>query len=229
MAGKKRRSSQNNMWIGAGAVIFVFVLIGLAMVSLLFTDTASQKERVIQQVKLLKPPVPPEVKEEPPPPVKENKVVEQKFESKVLEEKQETAEPPPQNESLGLDAKGEAGSDGFGLEARAGGSPIIGGSGGGGSLMQKYSWYNQLVERTIKDRMDEIFKSQGGMPEGNLRAVVDLFLDDQGRVVRYEIHKSSGNKQMDNTVEMAMKEIIITKQPPEGMPRGMRLTIAYKD
>jgi periplasmic protein TonB len=226
MADKKRKPSQKHILIGSVAFILGFICLSAFLVSLLLTDNVQQNMRKTHQVRLLKPPPPPELKEKPPPPPEQKKI-----EHKILEEKpdqdDQKEEENPENKSLGIDAEGEAGSDSFGLEAREGGRPIIGGS-GGGSLMRQFAWYNQLVEKTIRDQVDEILKEHGGAPDGDLRTVVDLFLDDQGRIERYEIYKSSGNEKMDNIIETAVKATIISKQPPKGMPRGMRLTIASK-
>mgnify|MGYP006282431207 CR=1 FL=1 len=227
-SGKRRKPSKNFIWIGSGAVVLVVALIIVVAVKLLLTDTMQEKKRTVHQVKLLKPPKPPEVKKKPPPPKKEEKKIEQKVKKekpKPMEDKQQ--DKPPMDENLGVDAEGEAGGDAFGLQGKKGGSALIG-SGGGGSLMRKYAWYNQLIEKTIRSHMNDIFEKNGGIPDGNLKTTVDIFLNEQGNIVDFSIHGSSGNHSMDETVKKALKRTRISKKPPDGMPRGMRITISSR-
>jgi len=141
-------------------------------------------------------------------------------------EEAETDDPPPMDDNLGIDAEGGAGSDSFGLLGKKGGAPVIGG--GGRSLMTQYAWYNQIVEKELRRRVDELLNRGGGIPQGSFKAVVNVFLDEQGQVVRSSLHAASGNPRLDDAIQEAMQQLRISQRPPEGMPRGLRIAITSK-
>ncbi|MDY0307854.1 MAG: TonB C-terminal domain-containing protein, partial [Desulfovibrionaceae bacterium] len=140
-------------------------------------------------------------------------------------EEAETDDPPPMDDNLGIDAEGEAGSDSFGLLGKKGGAPVIGS--GGRSLMTQYAWYNQIVEREIRRNVDNLLKREG-FPSGSIKAQASLFLDDNGGIVRYAVHESSGNAKIDEILLKALAMTSISQRPPEGMPRGMRIVISTR-
>lgn len=141
----------------------------------------------------------------------------------------------PVGNALGLDAEGTAGSDGFGLVGRKGGRSILagrggsGGIGGGGfgkqSLLNKYSWYTQIVKAEVSKKIRKYLDANGGIPRGKLKATIQLRVDDTGAVVGWQIVGSSGNDEMDNAVKKCADDMRISEPPPEGMPRTMIIRV----
>lgn len=229
MAAKKKNPSQKSVWIGAGVVVVLMAILVSVAVKVLLSDEMQQNKRKVHQVKLLKPPKPPEVKKKPPPPKKKEKKIEKKVEKEEPKpQEQKQADKPRMDENLGLDAEGSPGSDGFGLQAKKGGSSIIGGGGGNSSLLRKYAWYNQILEKAIRKKVNEIFEQNGGLPKGNLKTVVDVYLNESGKIVRFDIHRSSGHQEMDQTVKKALQVTELDQTPPQGMPKGIRITISAR-
>jgi protein TonB len=210
-----------------GAVVTVVLVSAVVMLyRFMASDDGKKRARNPLPVTLLKPPPPPKIKEKPPEPEikKKEEVVEQKPEEKPEEQKQEPDEPPP-TDRLGLDADGTAGSDGFGLAANKGGRALIGG--GGGSLLAKYAFYTNGLQEEIRKRLREHLEANGGIPQGDLKTVVKITLDEQGKVASFDITGSSGNHQMDEAVAKVIR-LSQAGPPPEGMPRSMKLQIASK-
>lgn len=222
---KKAKSS----YITWGLVAFFFVLV-VATASLVWgilTDDGPKKKSAIATVSLIRPPPPPIIKEKLPelPQIKQQK---DEFIPETPQDQPKGADQDntPAGDKLGLDADGKAGSDGFGLIGRKGGRSILSdGLGGGASLLQKYSWYTQIVESEVRKRVMKNLEEQGGIPRGKMQAVVKIDISDRGSVVRYEIIGSSGNHKMDNAVKKALDSIIISEAPPEGMPKTMRIRV----
>ena len=228
------KNSQMKFRAIAGAVIIsLFLGGGFLIHKTLKSGRTVSKKNAVQTVTLLKPPPPPVIKEKPPEP--EIKPEEEKPDfGDVSDDLQETADESqddtPAGENLGLDAEGGAGSDGFGLVGKKGGRSLIGGSGGSGrgALLRKYAWYYQLVEREIREKLNRILTQNGGLPSGNPKAVVELYLGDGGEVVRWSIASASGDKKMDEALATAIKGMKVSEAPPNEMPRGMKLMVSCK-
>jgi outer membrane biosynthesis protein TonB len=182
-------------------------------------------------VHLVKPPPPPKIKEKPPEPKIEEKkeIIEPEPEKPPEETPDESQDQGPQDDQLGLDSDGTAGSDGFGLKAKKGGSPLIGG-GGDSTLMRRYGWYVQLIQDEIRKEVKRQLEEDGGIPEGKLQTLVRIVLERDGELVGFRIVGSSGNTRMDNAVQAALKGIRRFREPlPGDMPRAaMKLKIASK-
>jgi outer membrane biosynthesis protein TonB len=210
-----------------GAVVTVVLVAGVVMLyRFLASDDGKKRQRKPLPVTLLKPPPPPKIKEKPPEPEikKKEEVIEQKVEEKQEDQKQDQDEPPP-SDRLGLDADGTAGSDGFGLAANKGGRALIGG--GGGSLLAKYAFYTSGLQEEIRKRLREHLEANGGIPQGDLKTMVKITLDEQGKFAAFDITGSSGNHQMDEAVAKVLG-LSRTGPPPEGMPRTVKLQISSK-
>ena len=224
------RRMPKSMWlISAGVAIVGFCVIVL-VVKVLVSDDGSKRRRQVQMVTLVKPPPPPKIKEKPPEPEIEKK------EEMIEPEPQETppeemddapADDAPPGEDLGLDTDGTAGSDGFGLRAKKGGRSLIGGS-GDRTMMQRYGWYTRLIQEEIRKRINEHMNNNGGIPDGDLKAMVKIILDGNGRIVDFEMHASSGDKRMDTALKETLLLTRISETPPKGMPRAIRLKISSK-
>ena len=219
--------------IAGGVIISLFLGGGFLIHKTLKSGSATPKKNAIQTVTLLKPPPLPELKEKPPEPEVKNEEKKPDF-GDVSENQQEVADnnqdDTPAGDNLGLDAEGGAGSDGFGLVGKKGGRSLIGGSGGNGraALLRKYAWYYQLVEGEIREKVNRILTKNGGLPSGNPKAVVEIFLGDGGEVVRWSLANASGDKKMDEALATVIKGMKVSEAPPNEMPKGMKLMVSCK-
>ncbi len=220
----RRRSSRGLIWGLSAAVTLVFLVGAGLILKALITDDGQKRKRQIQMVTLLKPPPPPKIKEKlPEPEVKKEEIIEPEVEEEELpEEMEEQAESDaPAGDDLGLDADGVAGSDGFGLKAKKGGRPLIGGGGG-----SQYAWYTRIVRHELEKMVNKILQQNGGVPDGELEAVVKVVLDDHGTVIQHWVIASSGNQKMDHAINEALSLASISEAPPEEMPRKMKFKIS---
>jgi TonB family protein len=219
--------------IGAAAAFIVVLAVAGAVfaVKYLLKDDSQRRQRRIQMVTVVKPPPPPKIKEKPPEPEikKKEEIIEPEPEETPPEPTDDMAddEPPP-GEDLGLDADGSAGSDGFGLKAKKGGRALIGGTASDASMMRRYGWYTRIIQEELRKRMNRHMEENGGIPDGNLKTQVQITLDDLGKIVNFDISRSSGNSRMDEAVLNALKLATISEPPPRGMPRIINLKISAK-
>ncbi len=225
MAGEKRqkRKTKWGVWALSIGVVAVFLTVIGVILALLFSDDALHRPRPIQTVTLVKPP-PPKIKEKPPEPepVKKDEIIEPEIEETPPEDNNpsEQDDAKPIDDLLGLDADGGGGTDGFGLKAKKGGRSII-----GGNLSNQFGWYTTLVQQELNQLVREHMDRNGGIPEGNLKAMVKIRLNPDGRILAYTIVRPSGNKRMDEAVRMALKSAGISELPPSDMPLVLKFRI----
>lgn len=167
-----------------------------------------------QIVQIVRPPPPPP--DEPPPPPPPDEKIDEPL-------PQDTPDPEPADESpaeqLGLDAEGVAGSDGFGLAARRGGSDI---TGTGGAA---FAWYTTLLKDAILERLSEDERVR----KGNYRVTVRVWLADDGRVERTQLAESTGNHDVDDAIEHSLGRLgRLREAPPLEMPQPITLRIASR-
>ena len=228
---KKKLRTRIIVWSISGTVAFLFLAAGVGAIKLLLSDDSQNRRRQIQMVTLVKPPPPPKIKEKPPEPEVE-KVEE------IIQPEEQAPEPDPLDnsldedmppgEELGLDADGSAGADGFGLRANKGGRSLIGGAFGEATLMRKYAWYTQIVQDELRKMVNQHMENNGGVPNGNLVALIVVTLDDRGHITKLAIDRSSGNSKMDEAVKSSIILAKISEPPPQGMPRTIELKISSK-
>lgn len=231
MQDPHRKKPQRNFRVVGIAVTVVIVFVGtsVGVLSILINDDGSKRRRQIQMVTLMKPPQPPKIKEKPPEPEVEKKeeIVEPEPEETPPEEMEDQSDSDvPEGKDLGLDAEGTAGSDAFGLRGKKGGRALIGG--GGNSLLKKYAWYTQIIKDEIHKMLMANLEDSGGIPKGSHNAILELELDDLGRIASYQILRSSGNKRLDATLESVLEIAKISEPPPIGMPRTLKLKLTGK-
>jgi TonB family protein len=130
------------------------------------------------------------------------------------------ADDAPPGDQLGLDADGSAGGDAFGLAARKGGRSLIGGDGA-----DPYAWYHSLLAGEIQKVVNKLMHEGGGVPDGDVRALVRVVIDDDGNFVDQELIRSSGVPEMDEAVRAALKVVVVDEPRPIGMPTTLRLEI----
>lgn len=216
-----KRTSQRRVFFITTIIALIFVAGTVFMVKWLLVEDGKSKRRQIHMLRLVEPPPPPPPKEQERPPEPEVK----KEEIKEPEQKKEVAEQKPQEgpepgNRLGLDSDGTGGSDGFGLLARKGGAPLIGGRGG------EWTWYSKLVQAEIQRELERLLHGNGGIPKGKLQAGVKVTLDDRGRVKSFAIYSPSGNDSLDHVLQEALRKAVVSEAPPEGMPRTMKFRVS---
>lgn len=155
-------------------------------------------QQVVQQIQLIRPPPPPPNPPPPPPPPPQVKI------HIPTPEKAPPTPDHPAPQPLGLDAKGGAGSDAFGLVGRPGGQDIIG---EGGSA---YVWYAGVIKDAIQKQLDSV-------PE--LRAAsyscdVAVWFAGDGSIQKVAIARSCGDPKIDHILETALSGSWRLPQPP---------------
>lgn len=189
-------------------VVLVVLAIGLgSFIQDLLGEKKVEQKKVVQQITLVAPPPPP-----PPPEPEPEPEVEEPIEEPVDESLPDEPMDDSPSQDLGLDADGSAGGDGFGLLARKGGSGLLGGG----------SSYAVEVQTAITDLLseDEQLRHQG------YQAVLKLWIDERGRLQRYEIQQREGNPKVKGILQTALANITSFENPPPiEMPQPIKLRI----
>lgn len=174
-------------------------------------------ERKIQPITLLKPPPP------PPPPPKVEKPPEPEIEK--IEELETESEPMPDTpdeapaRDLGLDAEGTAGSDGFGLAARKGGTGLFGGGG------NPYAWYGGIV----KNQLVTLLSDRDELRRKGYTAIVKIWLKTDGSVDRIELSRGSNDAEIDDILTRTLNKLTrVAEAPPPGMQQPIKLKITSR-
>src|SRR5499427_5003755 len=177
---------------------------------------APPKRHQVQQISLVRPPVPP-----PPPPQEERPKEEVKQEIKQPEPKDDS---PPPDVPLGLDAKGTSGGDNFGLAGRPGGREItsLGDKGTGDG--RGFLFYANQLQAQLQDELNQQKKLRGS----DYRATVAVWIGADGRVQRVDLTGSTGDPDTDKLLRTAIAEARRLKAPPENMPQPVRLRITSR-
>lgn len=206
-------------WQRAGVVIAVLLIgttAGAGIVYLIKSMIGSSPgpvKQIVQEVRIIRPPPPPEV--EPPPPEVQDEVDVPEPEREPDVAQNDT---PPEG-PLGLDAEGAAGADGFGLAARKGGRDLLG-SGAGA-----FAAYTGLLKNEILDRLQENKRARSGA----YSIVVRLWLSADGRIERVKLASSTGDSELDAAIESALSGIDrVAQAPPIEMPQPVSLRIVSR-
>lgn len=229
--GKKKFGKAKIAVGGIAVIVAVLMVVGVVFaLKFLLKDDKQRRKRQIQMISVVKPPPPPKIKEKPPEPeVKKEEIIEPEPEETPPEPTDDAAQDDtPPGDDLGLDADGTAGSDAFGLRAKKGGRALIGGSYGDAAMMRRYAWYARIIQDELRKRMNRHMEENGGIPEGNLKVLVQITLNDLGKVVDFNLARSSGNQRMDDAIVNALNLATISEPPPKGMPRMIKLKISAK-
>ena len=197
------------------------VLAGLAAwgVYQLTRNSGAPRRPKVQQISLIKPPLPPK-QEKPPEPEKKEEV---KQEVKTPETPKEDAPAPAPD--LGLDAKGVAGGDNFGLTGRPGGRDITTlGTGSGTGNGRGGAFYASQLQSELQDALNRNERLRAA----EYRARVDLWLSPEGGITRVEIAGSTGDAELDERLRAAVSAAKRLKPPPEGMAQPVRLELVAR-
>jgi membrane protein involved in colicin uptake len=109
---------------------------------------------------------------------------------------------------LALDAKGEAGSDAFGLGGKQGGADFLGGGGGG----TRFGHYAVLISGIIQKLVQQDEKLSDG------KFTVKIWVADSGKVQRVEVLHNSGDSGTSSRVEQVIGAAAFPEAPPKDMP-----------
>lgn len=220
---KPPQSKKRFFFIAAGAVLVLGAIFAL-LISLLLKNDGGGRKKQIQMVTLLAPPPPPKIEEKLPEPEKQEEKIEEPPEEKPAEKPEPAKEPPPP-QNLGLDADAGLGGDAFGLEARKGGSSLIGGGGAG----SPYAWYAGQISNSLQKTANEIIQREGGIPPGKWGKVsFEVKMDMFGKIAKFSILKSSGNPKIDDAVKKALQMAHSFEPPPPGMPKVLRFAVSLQ-
>jgi protein TonB len=172
-------------------------------------------KQLVQQVRLIRPPPPPEVEPPPPPPELE--------EEEVLPEPEPApdtpSDEPPPSQLLGLDAEGVAGADGFGLAANKGGRGLLA-SGG-----DRYAWYAGVLKEDLLAFLSDHRDLRSRAYSINVR----LWLASDGAVERVALAGSTGDRELDRTLELLLADIDrVAEAPPGDLPQPVQIRIVSR-
>lgn len=185
-------------------------------------EAGAPKKRQVQQISLVKPPLPPR-----PPPEPERPKEEVKQEIKPPEPKPEPKadDSPPPAQDLGLDAKGVAGTDSFGLVGRPGGRDIttIGKDTGTGSGEKRFN--SALYASELQGQIQEALNRDDKLRATEYRALVHLWVNTQGVVTKVEFAGSTGDGDLDRRLRSALEVARKLRPPPEGVAQPIRLEL----
>jgi len=208
--------------IGLGLLAFVGMVAWGALS--LMKDGKPSKRQVVQ-ISLLKPPPPPP----PPPPEQKPPEPEVKTEVKMPEPEQPPEQPaqdeaPPPGEQLGLDADANGSGDAFGLAARKGGRDIttLGGPSGGG---RGPAWFAGLVQSHLQAQLYKEDK----LRRSDYKVQLRVWFAPDGRIERFELVDSTGNKDVDDQIKLALHNMPPLKQPPPpDLPQPVKLRLTSR-
>ena len=195
-------------------LIFLAIVLTIYLISLLFAwvakNKAMDKKAVAQQITLITPPPPP-----PPPPPEPEKVepIEEQIIEDIPAEPEDAQEEAPPGQDLGLDADGGAGSDGFGLVGRKGGTGIGLGKAGHYEVMVKES----LIDLINEDQELKFLAYSG---------IVTVWVDAVGKVERYSVSLEEDSPKIKKLLESLVMKLHFEKGPPlESAGKGVKLRV----
>ncbi|MBE0436177.1 MAG: energy transducer TonB [Methylomicrobium sp.] len=197
-----------------GTILVALIIYGISNFK---QESDERPQKKIQPITLLKPPPPP-----PPPPKIEKPPEPEKIEEKIPEPDPEPENLPdvddaPPADSLGLDADGSAGSDGFGLAARKGGRGLLSGN--------PNAWYGNIV----RNQMQVVISEVDDLRRTRYTATVRIWVDRQGNVTRFELVRGSNDARIDEKLQMTLAKLKrINKAPPVGMKQPIKFRITNR-
>ena len=202
----------------AAVVIAVAVFFIVKLILGFIHEKPNKNEKKIQSINLVAPPPP------PPPPPKMEKLPEPEIKEKI-QEPEPDPEPLPDTpdeapaRDLGLDAEGTAGSDGFGLAARKGGTGLFGGNG------DPYAFYS----KRIKDEVFTALSKHDELRRKSYSATVKIKIKSDGSVDGIELIKGSNDSELDETISRILDQLKIHGEPPPpGMPQTIKIRISNR-
>jgi protein TonB len=194
------------------AIVAVAVLGAAAGIAQVIKGDATPRKRVMETVALRLVPPPPPPPKAPPPPPPPKLVEKQKIEppqDRPQAPKPVDAPPPA---PLALDAKGGAGSDGFGLGGKLGGADY---TAGGGS---PYGHYGSVVSMAIKRRLAEDEKVAHAKFHGELK----VWFTAAGAIAKVALLHGTGDSELDVRIQQIVASMpAVAEAPPANMPAAI--------
>jgi protein TonB len=206
--------------------LLVLAAIGLVVKSLMKGGKARKPNAtVIAVLRPPPPPPPPKPEDKPPPPEMK------KEEVKLDEPKPDDPKPadePPVSQDLKMDGPAGAG-DGFGIQAGKGRDiTTIGGGGTGGTGTGGRAQF-AFFTNVLQQRLQEDLMANKKLRSADYRAVLRIWLRDDGRVERVELAGSTGNAEIDSTIRTVVAESAAARQsPPAGMPQPVKIEVTSR-
>lgn len=223
MTATKKQSNTKFLFLVGGVMLVLIAGVFFLVKFLMNTEESNRQKKPTMVTLVAPPPPPPKVEEKIPEPEKQEEKIEEPEEKPAETPEPPKDAPPPQN--LGLDANAGLGSDGFGLEARRGGSNLIGGNGPG----SPFAWYAGQISTSLQKTANEIIQREGGIPQGKWAKVsFEVTVDAYGKITHHAIIKSSGNQKIDDAVKRALQTANTFEPPPPGMPKVMRFAVSLQ-
>lgn len=133
---------------------------------------------------------------------------------------------PPPGPDLAVDAAGSGSGDGFGLVGKPGGSPLVGGTIGGGGGGNRFAWYGALLKDRIQDaiRNDRKLKAAA-----DYQRVLHVWVSASGTVTRVELLGASSNADLDEALKTAVRALpALNDGAPNDMPQPIRLRVSTR-
>jgi len=198
-------------------VLLTAVVIYFAVMLLSTTDEdKGPRKQTVQKVTLLTPPPPPppppKIEQPPEPEVQEEVEIEE-----PLEDIPDMPDAPPAGDLLGLDADGSGGGDGFGLIGRKGGRSLLDGD------------PNMAYASKLQKSIEELLLDNEALRVKAYSVVAQLWIGQDGSITRAKLKKSTGDKDIDNSlIEMLTSMTMMAQEPPEGMPQPVKLRISSR-
>jgi protein TonB len=202
-----RFSALRPQYLLGGAVILLLVGAVYAIVSNILSGPPPKMKQVVHQISLLPPPPP--VEQPPQPAIKE--------EVNIPEPQPVAQENAPPPGDLGVDADGN-GSDGFQLRARKGGRDLL--SAGG-----PFAWFAGRIEDSIR----KVISANKKVRNANYIVQVNLWLNRDGSVERFELTDSTGSPDIDHSIKLALARIEpLGSELPADLKQPVRLRIVSR-
>jgi protein TonB len=193
-----------------GALTLLFAGMVFAVVSTLLSESPPRMKQIVHEIALLPPPPPlPQIEQPPQPEVRE--------EVNIPEPEMAQDDTPPGD--LGLDADGSSGSDGFQLRARKGGRDLLGAGG-------PFAWYADRIQESIY----KILSANKKVRHASYVVKVNLWLNHDGSVERFELASTTGNPELDQNLQNALNKVgPLGSELPADLPQPVRLQIVSRN
>lgn len=200
----------------AGIAMAMMMVLGFVwFVRTMMAAKTSKPQRQVQVIQVIRPPPPPPDQPPPPPPEKSQEALPKD----MPEPTPDNAQAPP-DQSLGIDADASAGSDAFGLAARAGGSDLVGGTGSA-----PFAWYTSRLADAIRERLSGLPCAKAA--KGSLSMHVTV--DSEGKLKQVQLASTTGNDKVDQCIASGLSGMpAINDRPPPGMPEQLTIRVVSR-
>lgn len=203
-------------WGGVALGLGVAVMLGLGLKDLLVSDKPAKKPR-LQQITLIKPPVPPPEQKPPEPEVRKEEVKIQEVEQPP----QQQADAPAPGQDLGVDAEGSGSGDGFGLVGKKGAADLV----GGGSRGNPWSGYDTMVNDVVNSAFQNALSREKTLKNKSYKVIVKVWIGAGGQVTRTALVDSTGDPKVDDLLKDVLRNLALRGSPPEDMPQPMKIRV----